>query len=68
MQVTLAKMPNSENMEPEDTICRSQTGAPLEGWEKRPTYKTFDLKLFLSKTNAGTKMKEKLKEWLTSPF
>jgi hypothetical protein len=66
MQVTLAEMPNSKNMEPEETTSSSQTGLPVEGWGYQSTYKTFDPKLLLSKRNAGTKMEQRLKEWQTS--
>ena len=55
MGVTLAKMPNSWNMGPEQTISSSQTELPVQEWGHQPNYKTFDLKLLLSKKNAGTK-------------
>ena len=33
----------------------------MEGWEQQPTFKYFDPILVLSKSNAGTKMEERLK-------
>jgi hypothetical protein len=66
MQVTLAKMLNSGDIEPEVTTSSSQAEHPVEGWGHQTTYKTFDPKLTLSKTNAGTKMEQRVNEWLTS--
>jgi hypothetical protein len=51
VQVTLAKMPKSEEMEIEET-----TRTPMERWGHQSTYKTFNPKLLLSKRNTGTKM------------
>jgi hypothetical protein len=31
----------------------------------QPTFKVFNPKLFLCKRNAGTKLEQRLKEWLT---
>lgn len=33
MQVTLAEIPNSGDMEPEETTSSSHAGPPVEGWE-----------------------------------
>jgi hypothetical protein len=41
-------------------------GPPVERWGHQPTHKIFNPKLFLCKRNAGTKMEQSLKEWLTS--
>lgn len=49
MWVTLVKMPKSMDMEPEETTSSSQTGSLVEGWGHQSTFKTFDLKLLLSK-------------------
>jgi hypothetical protein len=67
-QVTLAEMPNSGDMEPEETTSSSQTGPPVEGWGHQLTYKTLDPKLVLSQRTAGTKMEQRLKEWPTSDW
>jgi hypothetical protein len=53
MWVTLAKMSNFGDMNPEKTITSSQKESPLEEWEHQPTYKVFDLKLVLSKEIQG---------------
>jgi hypothetical protein len=66
MQVTLAEVPNSADTEPKETTFSSQTGPPVEESGHQPTYKTFDPKLVLSEINSGTKIEQKLKEWLTS--
>jgi hypothetical protein len=66
MWVTLAKMPNSGTMEPEYITSSSQIGPPVEELGHQPTFKIIDPKLFLSKRNAGTKMEQRPKEWLTS--
>ena len=47
--MTLAEMPNSGDMGPEETTSRSQTGSPMEEWGNQPTYTIFDLKSVLSK-------------------
>jgi hypothetical protein len=65
MQVTLIKIPNSGDMEPEGTTFSRQTGPSVKGWGHKPIQKTFDLKLFFSKRIAGTKFVQSLKEWLT---
>jgi hypothetical protein len=39
---------------------------PVKGWGHQPTFKNFDLELFLSKRNSGTKMEQRLKEWPSS--
>ena len=57
----LAEMPNSGNMEPEETTSRSQIGPLVKGWGHEPTHKTFDPKLVQSKRNARTKMEQRLK-------
>jgi hypothetical protein len=48
MQVILAEIPNSEDMEPEEITSSSQTGPPMEGWGHQLTYKTFKPKLLQS--------------------
>lgn len=45
MQVILMKMPNSGNMESEETTSSSQSGLTVEGWGYQPAYKTFGPKL-----------------------
>jgi hypothetical protein len=64
-------MPNSGDIEPEETTSSTQTGPSVERQGHQPTYKTFNPKLLLSKRNAETKMEQRLKEWLngalTSP-
>ena len=62
MRVTLVEMTNSAEMEPEQSTSSRQTGTTVEGQGYQPTCKTFDLGLFLSKRNAGTKMEKRLKE------
>ena len=37
----------------------------MEGWGHQLTYKIFYPKLLLPERNAGTKMEQRLKEWLT---
>jgi hypothetical protein len=66
MWVTLAKMPNSGDMESEETTSSSQMGSWVEEWGHQPTYKVFYPKLVLSKRNAGTKMETKgmADQWL----
>ena len=59
MWVTLAEMPNSGDMEPEETTSSSQTGPPTGEWGHQPSYKTFYPKLLLSKGNSGTKMDQR---------
>jgi hypothetical protein len=53
MQVTLAEVPKSFDMEREETISSSQTGPPQ--WRDRDTtyLQNFDPKLFLSKELQG---------------
>ena len=65
MQVTLALMPSSEDMELEKITSISHTGPPVEEWGHQTTYKTFDLNLVLSKRNTGTMMEQRLQEWPT---
>lgn len=60
--MTLAKMCNSEDMEPEETTPWSQAGAPVEGTGHQPNCKTFDLKFGLSKRIVETKMEQRLRE------
>jgi hypothetical protein len=63
MQVTLAEMSNSGEMDSEEAIIsHSQTSPQLERWGHQTIYKTFNSKLLLSKRNAGTKMGQRLKE------
>jgi hypothetical protein len=56
MGMTLAEMPNSGEIELEDTW------SPVEAGGHPPIFKNFDPELFLSKGNAGTKMEQRLKE------
>jgi hypothetical protein len=56
MWVSLAKMPQSKDMEPE-TTSSSQTGPWVDGWGHQPIYKTCNPKL-LQKRNAGSKMEQ----------
>jgi hypothetical protein len=60
--MTLSEMPNSGEMEPEETTSRIYTGSPVESWGYLPSFKIFDPELFLSKRNTGTKMEQRLKE------
>ena len=60
--MTLAKMPNSGDIEPEETTSSTQTGPSVERQGHQPTYKTFNPKLLLSKRNAET---EGVAEWST---
>jgi hypothetical protein len=62
MGMTLAQMPNSREMEPEETTPSRYTGAPMEGWGHPPIFRKFDPELFLSERYAGTKMEQSLKE------
>ena len=39
---------------------------PVEEWGHQPTFKFFDPKLFLTKTNAWTKMEQRLEERMFS--
>jgi hypothetical protein len=66
MWVILNKMPNSGEIEPEETTSSSQTGLSVERWRHQHTFKIFNPELFLSKRNAGTKMEQRLKEWPSS--
>lgn len=63
--VTLAEMPNSEEVEPEETMSSSQTGPPVKAWGYQPTNNIFDPDQFLSK-KIQDKMKQRLKERLSS--
>jgi hypothetical protein len=56
MWMTLAEMPNSGDMDPEETTSSSQTRLTVERWGYQPTYKIFNTKLLLllSKRNSGT--------------
>jgi hypothetical protein len=47
MQVNLAEMPNSEDMEPKEATSSSHAGLPVVGCGHQCTYKTFDPKLLL---------------------
>lgn len=60
MKVTLAVTQSTGNVEPEEPISCSQAGT----WQQRHkhTHKTFNPKCILSKRNAGTKIKQRLKE------
>ena len=66
MQVILAKMPNSGDIEPEKGISYNQAKPPKWRDKKTNLPKTFDPKLVLYKSNARTKMEHKLKEWPTN--
>ena len=57
--MTLAKMPNSGEMEPEETTSNRWKELPVEGWGHSPTFKIFDPELLLSKRNAVTKVEQK---------
>jgi hypothetical protein len=59
-------MPNSGEKESKETTSSSQAGSPVERWGHQVTYKFLDPMLFMSKRNAGIKMEQRLKEWLTS--
>lgn len=50
-------------MEPEETNSSIHTEPPVEGWEHRPTYKTFNTKMVHPKTNVQTYMEQRLMEW-----
>jgi hypothetical protein len=55
MWVTLGKVPNNEDMEPEETTSSRGIGTP--------TYlKIFNPKLFLSRRNSGTKVEHTLEK------
>ena len=60
--MALAKMPNSGEIELEETTSGAQTWVPVEAGDHQPIFKIFKPELFLSKGNAGTKMEERLKE------
>ena len=62
MGMTLAKIPNSGEMEPEETTSSREIGPPVEVWSHQPTFKLFDPELLLSKENTGTKLEQRLKE------
>jgi hypothetical protein len=53
--LSVAKMPNSGDMKPEETISSSHTEPPVEEWRHQHTYKIFDPKFLLSKRNKGKK-------------
>jgi hypothetical protein len=58
-------MLNSGDTETEETTSNRHS---VEEWGHQTTYKTYDPKLVLSKTNAGTKMEQRLKEWPTNDW
>jgi hypothetical protein len=62
MWVTLAELPNSGNIEHEDTTFSSYTGPSVEEREHQFTQKVFNTKILSSKRNLGTKMEQRLKE------
>jgi hypothetical protein len=62
MEMTLAKMPNSEEIDSEESTSSRYTGLLVEEWGQPPIFKVFDSELFLSKRNAETKVKQRLKE------
>ena len=64
--MTLAEMNSSGDMEPEGPTSCSQAGPPVRDKDTNPPIKTFDPKFVLSKRNAGTKMKQRLRRWLTN--
>ena len=53
---------NSGEMKPEETTSSRYIGPPVEKWEHQLIFKNFDPELFLSKTNSGTKMEQRLKK------
>jgi hypothetical protein len=67
MGVTLAETPSTGDMEPEVATSCNQVGH-LGGEGLHTTHKTFGSKFVLSTRNAGTKMKQRWREWtVTSP-
>jgi hypothetical protein len=66
MWVTLAKMPNSWDMQPVEATFCSQAGSQVEKKEQHLTHKSFNPKFVLSKRNAETKMEQRSKEWPTN--
>ena len=45
--MTLVEMPKSGEMKHVETISSCYKGPPVEGWGHQPTFKFFDLELFL---------------------
>jgi hypothetical protein len=59
-------MPNSGERELKESTSSRWTVPQVEGWDYQPTVKISDQELFLSKRAAGTIMKKRLKERLSS--
>ena len=68
MGMTLAKMPNSGEMELEKATSSRQTWPTIEARGYLPIFKFFNPELFLSKENAGIKMEQRLKETASSDW
>ena len=65
---TLFEMPNSKEMESEETTTNSYSEPLEEEWGHERAFKYFYPKLFLPKRNAGTKMEQRLNKWLTTDW
>jgi hypothetical protein len=61
----LAEIPKYYEMESEVMTSSRKTRSPYEAWGHSIIFKIFDLVLFLSKGNAGTKMEHRLKDRLS---
>ena len=66
IEMPLAEIPNSGEMEPEEPTYNIQIGAPVEGYSHQINCKIFHPELFLSKRNEEEKMRQSLNVWSSS--
>ena len=62
MELTLAKMRNDGEKEPEETTSRIWAELPVEEWGHLPKFTFLSPEFFLYKGNAGTKMEQRLEK------
>lgn len=60
VEVTLTKMHNGGEMEPDETTYNNKPWLPTERLSYQPTFKIIDTELFLSKRSSETKLKQRL--------
>lgn len=66
VQVILAEMPNNGYIEPKETTSCGPDREFIRRRGQQPTYKSLTEHWPCPKQNAGTKMEQRLKKWLTS--
>jgi hypothetical protein len=62
MKMTQAEMPNSEEIDPEETTSSIQTWPPVERWGYQPISKFLTQNCFCLKEMQGQKTEQRLKE------